>query len=249
MAEQTILPSVRIRRAWAIVRIATTVALVASIVAQLQATLNVADIKGRDVPTTIINFFSYFTMLSGAISAVVFLIAGIWLLTRGSTTQWEPRWMSFLLVSCGTYMIITGIVYSLLLRDSPPEAGTSYVWANEMLHTLAPIIFFFDVVFRIARPRLPWGAIGIALVFPIAWLIYTLGRGEAAVDPVGGTDYWYPYPFLNPHEMGGFGGVAIYCVGILAAIVVIAFLAILRTRFGSAADSADRRAPEPVAAR
>ena len=43
---------------------------------------------------------------------------------------------------------------------------------------------------------------------PAAYLVYSLIRGPI-VD-------WYPYPFLNPDEVGGYGGVAAYAVGIAA---------------------------------
>ena len=44
------------------------------------------------------------------------------------------------------------------------------------------------------------------LAFPVAWTVYTLIRA-ALID-------WYPYPFLNPAEVGGTSGIVIHMVGI-----------------------------------
>jgi len=31
---------------------------------------------------------------------------------------------------------------------------------------------------------------------------------------------WYPYPFLNPENVGGYSGVAAYIIGIMVVFVV-----------------------------
>jgi hypothetical protein len=53
-------------------------------------------------------------------------------------------------------------------------------------------------------------------MFPALYLVYALVRG-----PIAG---WYPYPFLDPTMVGGYGGVALYCVGILASLFIASFL-------------------------
>lgn len=35
---------------------------------------------------------------------------------------------------------------------------------------------------------------------------------------------WYPYPFFNPAQVGGYGGVALYCAGMLVGFLVLALL-------------------------
>jgi hypothetical protein len=54
------------------------------------------------------------------------------------------------------------------------------------------------------------------LAFPLAYLGYSLVRG-LAVD-------WYPYPFLDPDESGGYAGVAGYSLDVLAAFVAVGLL-------------------------
>lgn len=57
-------------------------------------------------------------------------------------------------------------------------------------------------------------------VYPLAYCVYSPIRGPI-VDR-------YPSPFSNPHESGGYLGVAVYCVGIasggLLSTWVIVFL-------------------------
>lgn len=50
------------------------------------------------------------------------------------------------------------------------------------------------------------------LSFPLVWIVDTIIRG-AIVNR-------YPYPFLDPVN-GGYGSVAVYCVAILVAMIVV----------------------------
>jgi hypothetical protein len=54
--------------------------------------------------------------------------------------------------------------------------------------------------------------LAMALLFPAAYVIYVLVRGSSTG--------WYPYPFLNPANVGGYAGVAVYVVGIALAFLV-----------------------------
>jgi len=36
----------------------------------------------------------------------------------------------------------------------------------------------------------------------------------------GGVTGWYPYPFLDPAKVGGYGGVAVYAIGIAATFLI-----------------------------
>jgi hypothetical protein len=67
-------------------------------------------------------------------------------------------------------------------------------------------------------PRAKLGArhLLLALIFPVLYLVYVLVRGNS----IG----WYPYPFLNPALVGGYGGVAAYAAGITATFVAVAWL-------------------------
>jgi hypothetical protein len=124
-----------------------------------------------------------------------------------------------------TYMIVTGIVYNLLLRNIA-IAGISDVWTNETLHVIIPLFMLADVLFAPRRRALPWSAMLTAAAFPIVWAAYTLIRANFIIGPAHGNHYWYPYPFLDPNIQGGYGGVVGYIIGIAAAIIGVAALVI-----------------------
>jgi hypothetical protein len=60
-----------------------------------------------------------------------------------------------------------------------------------------------------------------ALVYPVAWLSYTL--------VVGAASGWYPYPFVDVPEQGA-AAVAVACVGVTALILAVSALVWLGDR-------------------
>jgi len=117
-------------------------------------------------------------------------------------------------------MIVTGVVYNTLLRGIELPQGTTVLWANEMMHVVGPLLMLADVLLAPRRRCLGWGVVGITAVFPIVWAVYTLVRANLIINPRTGTRGWYPYPFLDPANVGGYGGVAAYIVGIAVVIIV-----------------------------
>lgn len=59
------------------------------------------------------------------------------------------------------------------------------------------------------------------MAFPIVWVAYTLVRGPRVTSPLTGSPWWYPYPFLDPHQPGGYGTVALYVGAIAVTIAAI----------------------------
>ncbi|MBN9176822.1 MAG: Pr6Pr family membrane protein [Microbacterium sp.] len=237
-------------RLWSLLRLAVAALIVAAIVAQLiRSTTNSIE-KGWPVAPTIIDFFSFFTILSNALAVVVLLIGGI-LMLRGTGGEGaagksavESRGFATVLVCVSTYMIITGIVYNLLLRNIPLPQGATVPWSNEILHVWAPIFLLLDVLLAPRRRALGWSALGAVVVFPLVWLAYTLIRGPLLHDFRTGNAWWYPYPFLNPNvQPWGYGGVALYSIGIAIAIVAVgAFTVWVGRRRGIPVDEASTTA-------
>jgi hypothetical protein len=214
---------------WPYVRLASAALTVAAIVAQLTRTLQIAlDSEtpwGGHLPTVAANFFSFFTIESNIIAAVALTIGGIWALRSRDASTPEPRWLAVLLVCASTYMIVTGIVYNTLLRGIPLPQGGTVPWSNEVLHVVIPVVMLADVLFAPRRRALGWSAVSIAAVFPIAWVVYTLLRADLVISPGTGENWWFPYPFLNWHRIGG-GAVALYVIGIAVAIIGVTALVV-----------------------
>ncbi|WP_439591222.1 Pr6Pr family membrane protein [Microbacterium sp.] len=208
---------------WSVLRIVMALVIVAAVVAQLVESLSRAERNGQDIATVASNFFSFFTILSNVLAAVVLVIAAAWCLTRGRAFSSEPRGIAIALASVTTYMIITGIVYNILLRGVQLYPGTEPIpWSNEVMHLIGPIFLLLDLFLAPKRRGLAWSTVGIIAIFPIVWVVYTLIRANLVTNPATGDPWWYPYPFLNPNNFdNGYGTVVLYIVGIAVAIIAI----------------------------
>lgn len=177
-----------------ILRVATAGLGIAAIVAALDGSTGTAA-----------NFFSFFTIQSNVLAAVVLLVGGLldprssrWAYVRGAVTL---------------YMTITGIVYLALLRDVDVQLTSP--WVNDVLHRYVPLLLLLD---WLVNP--PWPAVSRRaalgwLAVPLAYFAYSLLRGPL-VD-------WYPYPFLDPRP-NGYDHVAVYAVVLAAGMAVLALL-------------------------
>jgi hypothetical protein len=95
------------------------------------------------------------------------------------------------------------------------------LWPDEVLDVTGPLFMLVDLPFGISRRRLTWRSIRLIIAFPIAWTIFTLIRGPLVPNPASGEARWYPYPFLNSHNPGGWPAVMSYLVVISAAFIAL----------------------------
>ncbi len=219
----------RMPLAWNALRLLMAAAVAVAVVAQFLKSLATAAELGRDLGTTVVNFFSFFTILSNVSAAIVLAWAAIWWLGRGRRGgAAEPPVLGVALACVSTYMIVTGVVYNTLLRGIQlPQGSEPIPWSNEILHLVGPIFLLLDVLLAPARRRLPWSRILVVVAFPLAWAVYTLVRGPLTVNPATGDPWWYPYPFLDPHlQPWGYAGVALYIVGIAILVAAVAWLVV-----------------------
>ena len=154
---------------------------------------------------SILTYLSFFTIQSNLIAAVVLL----WLALRSPAATTVLR-ADIIRGAAVLYLAITGIVFALLLSGGA-MAGRM-VWVNAVLHQLSPIALFLDWLILPPTPLLTFRRALWWLVYPIAYLIYTLVRGAF-------TD-WYPYPFTDPGAVGGYDGVLVYAVAITIGVLV-----------------------------
>jgi hypothetical protein len=189
----------RLGQALRLVRLATAVAVLAAVGYELWRFVD----RGLHVE----NFFSYFTILSNLMAAAVLL----WSAARPPSATGVRAGVVRGAVT--VYMSITGLVYAVLL--APADVGKPDPWVDAVIHVVAPLVVAVDWAVEPSR-RLPGrrAAILAWLAWPLVYLTYTLIRG-AIVD-------WYPYPFLDPGESGGYAGVAGYAIAILAAFAAVA---------------------------
>lgn len=156
---------------------------------------------------SIITYLSFFTIQSNLIAAVVLL----WLALRPPTATTALR-ADIIRGAAVLYLAITGIVFALLLSGAAGAMAGRMVWVNAVLHQLSPIALFLDWLIVPPTPALTFRRALWWLVYPIAYLVYTLVRG-AFLD-------WYPYPFTDPGMVGGYDGVLVYALVITVGVLV-----------------------------
>lgn len=161
-------------------------------------------VRNIGVPSfSVANYFSYFTILSNVLAAIVLLVGAVvdpqserWQLFRGATTL---------------YMVITGIIYAVLLANVDVQLTDK--WINDTLHRYIPLVILLDWLVNPPRMRIADARAVGWLWFPLAFGVYTLVRGPF-VD-------FYPYPFIDPRTQG-YLQMTIGLVVLLVAFVLMA---------------------------
>ncbi len=151
------------------------------------------------------NFFSFFTIQSNVIAALLFLL----LAARQSVPS--PV-LDLFRGGVVTYMMLTGVVYGLLLSGYEDALQTPEPWVNTVLHQVMPLIVVLDWFIQPPRFRISFARAIVWTAYPLLYLGYSLLRGPQ-VD-------WYPYPFLDPRLEGGYPVVLVTCALITAGFLI-----------------------------
>ncbi len=155
-----------------------------------------------------IYWFSFFTILSNIFSAVVLIAGAAYLIGRRQPNEIDDVIRGSAVVA----IAIVGIVFGLLLSgiENPEKIG----WVNAVVHYIIPVVMVLDWLIQPPKSRLSTKHIWYWLIYPAAYLVYSLVRG-AAID-------YYPYWFINPHESpGGWNGVALFSTAILIGFLIV----------------------------
>ena len=191
-------------------RLLVALAIAVALTSQFVISLGIASFRP-------VNFFSYFTVLSN-ISAVVVLSLMAIKPGRSRDSGFVPfRGASTL------YMAVTGLVYVTILLPMDTDVGVSEPWIDWVIHGIGPLFMLADWIYD-RPPRLGFGSLWGWLLFPLAYLAYSLIRGPIAD--------WYPYPFLDPRPPHDYAEVAIGSAVVLIAILVIGSALVWWTRSG-----------------
>ena len=167
-------------------------------------------------------YFSYFTIETSLLNIVVLVMGGLMALRRPVDTVLYTT----VRMAAVAYAIVTAGVFNLLLRDAPSAAASPTLeWPNEVMHVWIPAFIVLDWLLAPGRPALPWKALRVIAVYPVAWLVYTLARGALSGGEI------YPYPFIDP-ATAGWGSVIVYIVALTAVLLVLGALAIAYGRIG-----------------
>ncbi|MFM2024336.1 MAG: hypothetical protein RLZZ56_349 [Actinomycetota bacterium] len=194
-------------------RLVTSFALLASVVWQVSDRLIHNVFRPGE-------YFAYLTIQSSLIAAVILAVAGV----RELQGKADTKVLTLARLSTASYAIIVGVVYNALLRGTvvlPGDPDYGYNWPvapNEILHVWGPLFIFLDFVLTITVTKLKFKQIFWVLLYPLAWLTFTVIRGLI-------TDWW-PYNFLNPNLGGGAVGVGIFVLEIMAFLLTSAVISL-----------------------
>lgn len=166
---------------------ATVVALAAwtALVLQLVLILR-AKSPGLGVGLTLLEFFSYFTILSNLLVATTTTLA-----TIGSKPSFFAR--SDVRAAVALYIAVTGSIYLLVLSGLWAPQGLQWL-ADVLLHYAVPVLYLLWWVFGNAHGRLVWSDALRWLLFPLVYLVWIFVRGNWL--------HVYPYPFIDLDTLG-----------------------------------------------
>lgn len=136
--------------------------------------------------TELVRWLSLFTIGSNVL-----------VLAAATTLALDPvrsgRGWRVLLLDALLAITVTGLVFSVLLAPTVDPAGVT-VWTNLVLHYLSPLAMVVGWLVFGPRPRITGGTVAWAMVFPVAWIGWTMLHGAQS--------RWYPYFFLNARDLG-----------------------------------------------
>jgi hypothetical protein len=174
---------------------ATAAAVFGGLALQLMVT---ADATGGFFDSSaerVLNVFCFFTIQSNVLVGIACALLALDP-ARSSTA------FAVLRLSSVVAIVVTGIVYHTLLGDLF-ELGRLARVADDTLHTVTPVMAVVGWLAFGPRGRTSARIAALSAVFPVCWMVFTLIRGEL----VG----FYPYPFVDVHELG-YAGVAVRSV-------------------------------------
>jgi hypothetical protein len=134
----------------------------------------------------VFNVFCFFTIDSNIIVGVTCLLLAL-RLERASTTFRVFRLMGLVGIT------ITGIVYHVAIARTVEFDGWGLI-ADQILHTVVPIAAVVGWLMFGPRGQISWRIAGLALLYPIVWIVFTLIRGPIV--------NWYPYHFIDVITLG-----------------------------------------------
>lgn len=137
---------------------------------------------------TIIRFFTFFTILTNILVAIVF--TANWLQPKNSFQFFnKPNTQ----LAIAVYIFVVGFVYNTILRFIWQPKGWDKV-ADELLHLVIPIVYILFWYFKFSKKEINYRSIFSWLLFPMIYIVIVMIRGYFSG--------YYPYPFLHVGNLG-----------------------------------------------
>ncbi len=167
---------------------------------------------GASLMGGLINFFSFFTVLTNTLAVVVLSYAWV---QRDSAAK---RFFLAPVVSSGiaVSIVVVSLAYNLLLRHLWQPEGFQFI-ADELLHDVMPLLFALYWWRCVPKGSLRFKHIGLWAIYPVVYFAYALLRGDLLGQ--------YQYPFIDVGTLG-YPQVFVNAGGILAGFVLVALAAV-----------------------
>ena len=193
-----------------LVAVGATVAVVWQLVLVVNGAAVLDETAAKSLGTRLVEFISYFTILSNLLVIVVSAV-----LARDPAQDGRVWRVVHLATVVG--ITVAGVVHWFLLRPILDLSGSSYV-VDKLLHVVVPLLFVTAWVAVGPRRQSTRAEVLPSLLWPLLWGAYTLVRGALV--------HFWPYPFIDVDALG-WGQVLLNLAGVavLFGIVGLAFVA------------------------
>lgn len=171
----------------------------ATLVLQYVLLLQTTGALGLSVAEGTIRLFSFFTIQSNILVAVVLSAFAI----KSGPDEWLVH--PFVRSAVAVYIAMVGIVYFALLRHLWAPQGAQWV-ADTVLHYVMPLGYLAFWLTCVRKAGLRWYDPLLWLIYPLFNLGFLLVRGKLAG--------FYPYPFIDAGTLG-YAKVAFNTLGLL----------------------------------
>jgi hypothetical protein len=197
--------------------VATALAAWFALLLQFPLTLRTSIANGMTVTAAVLTYFSFFTLLTNLLVALVLTFSFI-----APNSRWG-RFFSSPIVATGTalYIAMVGLVYSFLLRHSWNPEGLDKL-TDIILHDFVPVMYVAFWIFFVPKSGLRWKNPLSWVIYPIIYSAWILIRGA-----ISGR---YPYPFVNVGQLG-YPQVLLNSLVLLIIFLVIGFAVVTVARW------------------
>lgn len=177
-----------------------------AVLLELWLSIRVPLANGGTIAAGLVDYFSYFTVISNLFVAVISLL----LLAGGNTPL--ARLGSGMVLGCATTaVLLAGVVYYFVLSDTWAPKGLQRI-SEVMQHYVVPSLAVAYWVLYPPREELPRWAPLAWCIYPLVYFGYVLARGEAMAS--------YPYYFINVAKLG-YGEVFTNGAALLGSFLLI----------------------------
>ncbi|MFT4130036.1 Pr6Pr family membrane protein [Labrys sp. (in: a-proteobacteria)] len=191
---------------------AAMIALIAGAAVLLQVLLGIEAVQARGGSALegVILVFSYFTVLTNTLVAIVSGASALLGERDGLLTRPGTR------AAVAIYIFVVGVIFAALLTGLRPMSGLTLA-VDSVLHRVVPVLYVLYWLLFVPKGRLSWRD-------PLAWMLYPLLYVAYSLL-YGALTGRYLYPFADVTVLG-YGGALANGLVILAGFLALGLIVV-----------------------